>query len=91
MAGGGSVELVAHALLKIPEFDHLVAHYVGVRGQSLLYGAQGIGHHVVPVFLMQGHNVEGQVVACGYKAAHLYVLLGSAVAFVGVEAYAYVK
>ena len=40
---------------------------------------------------MEGHNVEGQAVACGYEAAHLYVLLGGAVALVRVEAYAYVE
>ena len=91
VARGGHVELMAPALLEVAELDHAVAHDVGIGRKPLAHCAQGVFHHIVPILLMERHHIEGQIVAPGDVSAHLYVLLGRAVALVVVEAYADVE
>ena len=52
VARGRHVEILAPPLLKKAELDHAVAHHVGVGCEALTYSAQGIFHHMVPVFLV---------------------------------------
>ena len=75
VSGGGSVEVLAPALLKIAEFHQLVAHHVGMRGEAFPDGAQCVGHHTVPVFLMERHHVEWKIITACYQSAHLDILL----------------
>ena len=91
VAGGGEVELVAPALLEESELDHAVAHDVGVGGEALSHGLEGILHHVVPIFLVERDHLEGEAVAGGDALAHLDVFLGGAAALVVVAADAYVE
>ena len=86
MPRSSQVKILAPPLLKEAELDHPVAHHVGVGRQAGTHGAQGIFHHVVPVFLMQRHHLERQAVAMRDEGTHLDVLLGTAVALVIVHA-----
>ncbi len=72
---GGGIEVLAPALLKIAEFHQLVAHHVGMGGEAFPDGAQRVGHHTVPVFLMERHHAEGKAIPACYKGAHLDILL----------------
>ncbi len=81
VAGGGEVELMPPALLEVAELYHFVAHDVGVRRKPRAHGAEGVLHHILPVFLMQRHYLQRQVELLGVVAAHLDILFGRAVAF----------
>ena len=91
MACGRLVEILSPALFEIAEFHQLVAHHVGMGGESLLHGAQRIGHHRVPVFLVKRHHLERQVILARYQSAHFNIFVGRAVALAVVVAYPYVE
>ncbi len=80
VSGGSLVKFMAPALFKVSELDHLVAHQVGVGGESAPYGTEGVFHHVVPVFLVKRHHVKRQAIFFGNEPAHLYVLFRRTVA-----------
>ena len=80
MAGGSAVEFVSPPLFEIAEFDDAVAHYVGVGRETSAHGIERVLHHVVPVFVVQGYDVERERVFTRYEAAHLDVFFGCAVA-----------
>ena len=84
--GGGAVKLVSPPLFKESEFNHPVAHYVGVRGEPCLDGVYGVLHDIVPILVVERHNVKRQFVAGSYRTAHFYVLFR-----VAVSAFAYIK
>ncbi len=52
MPGGCKVKGMSPSLLEIPEFDHPVAHHIGIGCESSLDGPQRVFHHVFPIFLM---------------------------------------
>jgi hypothetical protein len=78
MAGSRLVVSVARAFLEAAELDELVAHHVGVRRESASDLVDGIGHHAVPVFLLQVDDVEVEAILACSGLAKLDVLLGSA-------------
>ena len=86
MPRGRAVERVAPALLEVTELDDAVAHDVGVGRESAAHSVERILHHVLPVFVVKAYYIERQTVASRYEAAHLYVLLGRAVAVFTVDA-----
>ena len=91
MACGCLVELPAPSLLEITEFDYLVAHYIGVGRQALTDGLQGVFHDIIPIFLMERNDIEGQIEAPRDELTYLDVFFGRTIAFVGVESDAYIK
>ncbi len=91
VARGSFVEFMAPALFEEAEFDHLVAHDVGVRSESGAHGPERIVHHIVPILLVERHHIKWQSVAACYERAHLDVFLGRAVALAVVKPDSYIE
>ncbi len=53
MSGGGLVEILSPALFEETEFYELVAHHVGVWCKPFCHCVEGVGHDVVPIFLVE--------------------------------------
>ena len=91
VAGRCLVEFMTPTLLEEAELDHFVAHDIGVGCETFAHCPQSIVHHVVPIFLMERHDIKRQTVETGDVAAHLNVLLGRAVALAVVKTDAYIE
>ena len=88
---GSEIKVLSPALLEIPKFYHAVAHHVGIRSESSFNSAQSILHDIVPILLMQRHDLERQAIAMSNEVAHLDVFLGTAVALVVIHSNANVE
>ena len=79
VACGGMVVVFAPALLESAELDEFVAHHVGIGCETAAHGVDGVGHYIVPVFLVEVHLLETAAIFTGDVGGNLYVLLGGAV------------
>ena len=83
--GGGvmpccrKIKILSDPLFETAELDEFVTHHIRIRRQSFPYFINRVGGHILPVFLMQVHDFQGQTILTGNGSGHFNIFFGRAI------------
>jgi len=78
MTGGYFVEVFAPSVVEAAEFDEFVAHDVGVWGEALFGGLEGVADDLLPVFVVEGDDFKAASVFFCDEGGDFDVFFGGA-------------